>query len=338
MKGLKRFIGILVMMVVLLTPMTAFAGSVPEDLLSHDGAKVFFAELINYDKEEVLVSPFKVVKGDMDEREWVAFSDPSIVGNFMPMKGNVYLFAYFDDNNPIYIFNATSYDTAELKLKGATGDMWKRFETMLNEGKFEASDAVRRDALNADIELTGEEITLTEFLGLQNTADVEKIYICATDYSREEVTDIDAFLAVSDSIILKKTKSGAQAAMTGIYVDVQRFSGQRSWAYISEKGEVDNYYHIFSRLPARQYITSVGSIDALTDLVSASQGMPVMRHYKVFIIGGVVALAVLLIIVLSIKKRKGKKVTTEVHDSDTTDKSEPVDAEPTEDTENVENE
>ncbi len=307
MKGLKRIIGIMLMMVVLLTPITAFAGSVPEDLLSHDGAKVFFAELIAYDKEQIQVSPFKVVKGDMDEREWVTFSEPSVVGSFIPMEGNVYLFAYFDDNNPIYVFNATSYDTAELKLKGAEGDMWKRFETMLNEGKFEAADAVRRDAQNADVELTGEEITLTEFLGLQNTSDVEKIYVCATDYSKEEVA-IDAFLEVSDNIILKKTKTGAQAAMTGIYVDVQRLSGQRSWAYISEKGEVDNYYHIFSRLPARQYITSVSSIKALTDLVSASQGMPVMRHYKVLVVGGCASLLVIAIIVLAIRKykRKGK--------------------------------
>lgn len=313
MRGLKRFIGILVMML-LVTPMTVFAGSVPEDLLSHDDAKVFFAELISYDKEQVQVSPFKVIKGDMDEREWVTFSDPCVVGSFIPMEKNVYLFAYFDDNNPIYVFNATSYDTEELKLKGAKGDMWKRFEKMLNEGEFEEADAERRDALNADIALTGEEITLTEFLGLENTANVEKIYICATDYSRELVTDMDAFIDVCDTIILKKTKTGAPAAHTGIYVDVQRLSGVRSWAYISEKGEVDNYYHIFSRLPARQYITSVGSIDALTDLVSASQGMPQMRHYKVFVVGGIAILIVLALVVVALKKYKRKGTIADVRD------------------------
>ncbi len=314
MKVLKGVIGIFVIMVLLLTPMTAFAGSVPEDLLSHDGAKVFFAELISYDKEQVLVSPFKVIKGDMDEREWVTFSDPCVVGSFIPMAKNVYLFAYFDKNNPIYVFNATSYDTKELKLKGATGDMWERFEKLLNEGKFEAADAVRRDALNADIKLTGEKITLTEFLSLEDTSDVEKIYICATDYSREQVMDIDAFLEVSDSIILKKTATGAQAAETGIYVDVQRLSGERNWAYISEKGEVDNYYHVFSRLPARQYITSVASIDALIDLVSASQGMPKMRHYKVFAVGGIIVLIMLAVVVFAIKKRNKKEKAHDVRD------------------------
>ena len=314
MRVLKGIIGIFVIMVVLLTPMTAFAGSVPEDLLSHDGAKVFFAELISYDKEQVLVSPFKVIKGDMDEREWVSFSNPCVVGNFIPMTKNIYLFAYFDGNNPIYIFNATSYDTTELKLKGATSDMWKRFQKMLNEGEFEIADAARRDALNTDIKLTGEEITLTEFLSLENISDVEKIYICATDYSREQVMDIDAFLEVSDSIILKKTETGAQAAKTGIYVDVQRMSGERNWAYISEKGEVDNYYHIFSRLPARQYITSVASINELTDLVSASQGMPKMRHYKVFVFGGIAVLIMLAIVVFVIKKRKKKEKMHDVRD------------------------
>ncbi|MBQ3119115.1 MAG: right-handed parallel beta-helix repeat-containing protein [Clostridia bacterium] len=314
MRRLRCFMSVIVMMMVLLTPMTAFAGSVPEDLLSHDGAKVFFAELISYDKEQVLVSPFKVIKGDMDEREWVNFSKPCVVGNFIPMAKNVYLFAYFDENNPIYVFNATSYDTKELKLKGTTGDMWERFEKMLNEGKFEAADAVRRDALNADIKLTGEEITLTEFLNLEDTSDVEKIYICATDYSREQVMDIDAFLEVSDSIVLKKTETGAQAAKTGIYVDVQRMSGERSWAYISEKGEVDNYYHIFSRLPARQYITSVASINALIDLVSASQGMPQMRHYKVFAFGGIAVLIMLAIVVFVISKRKKRETMRDVRD------------------------
>ncbi len=308
MKGLKRFIGILVMLALILAPSAALAGSVPEDLLSHDGAKVFFAELISYDKEQVQVSPFKVVKGDMEEREWVTFSDPCVVGNFMPFDGNVYLFAYFDENNPIYIFNATSYDTEELKLKGAEGDMWKRFEKMLNEGKFEAADAVRLDTLNEDIELTGEQMTLTDFLELNNLADVEKIYICATDYSREEVVDINEFLKVTDSVILKKTRTGAPAVQTGIYVDVQRFSGERSWAYISEKGEVDNYYHIFSRLPAREYITSVGAIDALTDLVSASQGMPKMRDYKPFIIAGIVILLLVLLVIFAIKRYKNSFV------------------------------
>jgi polygalacturonase len=192
--------------------------------------------------------------------------------------------------------------------------MWERFEKLLNEGKFEAADAVRRDALNADIKLTGEKITLTEFLSLEDTSDVEKIYICATDYSREQVMDIDAFLEVSDSIILKKTATGAQAAKTGIYVDVQRMSGERSWAYISEKGEVDNYYHVFSRLPARQYITSVASINELTDLVSASQGMPQMRHYKVFVFGGIVVLIMLAIVVLAIKKRNKKEKAHDVRD------------------------
>lgn len=306
MKSFRKIIGILIMCVILMMPFTAFAGDVPEGLLSEDGAKVFFGELINYDDDEVEVSPFKVIKGDMDEREWVKFAEPCVVGGFKPLKKNIYLFAYFDDNNPIYIFNADSYDTKTVKLKGIEGDMWERMQKYLNEGKFEEADAKRRDAKNAEVKLTGEKITLAEFLNIKTVDDIEKVYICNTEYTREEVA-LEDFLPVAESIILEKTATGAQSELNGIYVDVHRLEGQRTYAFISEKGEVDNYFHVFSRLPARQYITSTANIKKLQDLVSASQGMPRMRKNKTYLYIGIGAVVVLGVVVLSVVKKKKKK-------------------------------
>lgn len=306
MKPFKKIISVLIMCIILVMPFAAFAGDVPEGLLSEDGAKVFFGELINLDKNEVEVSPFKVIKGDMDEREWVTFSEPCVVGDFKPLKKNIYLFAYFDDNNPIYIFNADSYDTKTVKLKGIEGEMWERMQKYLNEGKFEEADARRLDAKNETIKLTGEKITLADFLNIDNTQDIEKIYICNTEYTREEVA-LEDFLPVAEEIILEKTKTGAQAEERGIYVDVHRIEGQRTYAFISEKGEVDNYFHVFSRLPARQYITSTANIKKLQDLVSASQGMPRMRKNKTYLYIGIGAVVVLGIVVSSVVKKKKKK-------------------------------
>ena len=306
MKHFRKIIGILIMCVILMVPFTAFAGSVPEDLLSSDDAKVFFGELVNYSEDEVEVSPFKVIKGDMDEREWVKFSEPCVVGGFKPLKKNIYLFAYFDDNNPIYIFNADSYDTKTVKLKGIEGDMWERMQNYLNEGKFEEADAKRRDAKNADIKLTGEKITLADFLNIKTIDDIEKVYICNTEYTREEVA-LEDFLPVAKEIILEKTATGAQSELNGIYVDIHRQAGQRTYAFISEKGEVDNYFHVFSRLPARQYITSTANIKKLQDLVSASQGMPRMRKNKTYLYIGIGAVVVLGVVVLSVVKKKKKK-------------------------------
>ena len=40
---------------------------------------------------------------------------------------------YFDENNETNIFEVTSYDTAALKIKNTDFDIWKRFESYLND-------------------------------------------------------------------------------------------------------------------------------------------------------------------------------------------------------------
>ena len=52
------------------------------------------------------------------------------------VPGEIYLFTYYDDVNTTDIFEVTTYDTKTLKLKHVEGDMWKRFEKYLNEGRY----------------------------------------------------------------------------------------------------------------------------------------------------------------------------------------------------------
>ena len=61
---------------------------------------------------------------------------PYAMGGFKITVGKVYLFTYYDDVNSTDIFEVTTYNTRTLKLKHVEGDMWKRFEKYMNEGKY----------------------------------------------------------------------------------------------------------------------------------------------------------------------------------------------------------
>ncbi|MBQ7007947.1 MAG: hypothetical protein IJN05_01905, partial [Ruminococcus sp.] len=168
---MKKLISFICMIMILLSvSMTALAGSIPEDLLHEDFAQIFFAEVVYYhpDKEnpDIELSPVKVIKGDVKTGVKLTYYNPNTVGDFKVKEGNVYLFTYFDENNPTDIFEVTSYDTSTLKLKNVEGDMWKRFEQYLNEGRYLSAEHDRIDRLNNELVVeNGETITLSELLG-----------------------------------------------------------------------------------------------------------------------------------------------------------------------------
>ena len=149
---MKRLFGFICITVMILSmSITALAGSIPEDLLYEDFAQIFFAEVVYYypDKEnpDIELSPVKVVKGDVKMGGKLTYYNPNTVGDFKVKEGNVYLFTYFDENNPTDIFEVTSYDTSTLKLKNVEGDMCIRFQKYLNNGDYEEAEQERRDRL-----------------------------------------------------------------------------------------------------------------------------------------------------------------------------------------------
>ena len=136
---MKKIFSTLVVIISLLLTVNVFAGDIPECLLS-DQAQLFFGEVVDYhpDKENpsIGVSPVKVIKGDIVEGSYRVYNSPWPMGNFTVVPGEIYLFTYYDDVNTTDIFEVTTYDTKTLKLKHVQGDMWKRFEKYLNEGKY----------------------------------------------------------------------------------------------------------------------------------------------------------------------------------------------------------
>jgi len=136
---MKKIFSTLVVIISLLLTVNVFTGDIPECLLS-DQAQLFFGEVVDYhpDKENpsIGVSPVKVIKGDIVEGSYRVYNSPWPMGNFTVVPGEIYLFTYYDDVNTTDIFEVTTYDTKTLKLKHVQGDMWKRFEKYLNEGRY----------------------------------------------------------------------------------------------------------------------------------------------------------------------------------------------------------
>lgn len=149
---MKRCLTVLLALLLLTLPATA--GAIPESLLHSDDALVFFGEVLSYHPDvSVEVSTVKTIKGDVVPGVG-HYAKPSTVGDFNVVPGYVYLFTYLDENNPTEIFEVTSYDTAELKLRNTTGDMWERFEEYLNNGEYEKAEAERLERLGRAEELT----------------------------------------------------------------------------------------------------------------------------------------------------------------------------------------
>ena len=70
MKRLIALVAVLICMMMIL-PLTAFAGDIPESLLYEEGAQLFFGEVLSYhpDKEnpDIEVSPVVGIKGNVKE-------------------------------------------------------------------------------------------------------------------------------------------------------------------------------------------------------------------------------------------------------------------------------
>ena len=210
MKKLITFICITIML--LSMSLTALAGSIPEDLLYEDFAQIFFAEVVYYhpnkEKPDIEFSPVKKIKGDVKLGTKQIAYNFNTVGDFDIKEGNVYLFTYFDENNPTDIFEVSSYDTSTLKLKNVEGDMWKRFEKYLNEGRYLSAEHERIDRLNNELVVeNGETITLSELLGGydDSESDVAFYYPDGIDTKVNQV-ERKKFFKIAEDIVCTEIK------------------------------------------------------------------------------------------------------------------------------------
>jgi len=316
MKKIISLFGIIIMLISLST--TALAGSIPEDLLHSDDAQIFFAEVIYYhpDKEnpDMELSPVKVVKGDVKTGVKLTYYNPNTIGDFKIVEGNVYLFTYFDENNPTDIFDVTSYDTSTLKLKNVEGDMWKRFEQYLNEGRYLAAEQERLDNQNEGLPVEGENISLVELIGVpKEKAEEIKIHYQRAVYD----IDVDKFYKAIDNIVLTDIEDVSLTQQNGdilslpygMYITVNGFDG---YVFITDDCKVDKYGLHHSDIPNGEYTMKFIDKAKITALFEADAyklpplESPYARYIVYGVLLGVVAIFIIAFAIgFAVKKKRG---------------------------------
>lgn len=128
---------------VLLRPITGLAGSVPEDLLHSDDAMLFFGEIKSIDGDSVTVVQLAKIKGAFSENAELTYDECWLEH---PEEGKVYLCGYFDENNPLYLWETDSCNPETLTIL-QKDEMAQRLQQYLNEGRFTEEEAARQQRL-----------------------------------------------------------------------------------------------------------------------------------------------------------------------------------------------
>lgn len=307
---MKKIISIASVVVMLLSlSITASAGSVPEDLLSSDDALVFFGEVLSYSENtEIQVKPVLKVKGNVVLETPVSYKEPTPCGEIDIDEGRVFLFTYFDENNPTYIFETSSYDVKTLKLSGTEHDMWKRFEEMLNNGEFTEAENARINKLNESLTKTGDKISIKELMGL-NPETTETVHLIINDNEKYEI-DKEEFLALSEEIIVTDIENTQIDTEDGMYILIN--NDYYAPLFISKGCKVEKHSPKFSRPPYADYTMNAEDLNKLYELLPKEAGnfLPPLKtssNVGVFIgIGAAAALVVLAVVFVFVSKKKKK--------------------------------
>lgn len=265
---MKKLICLLVLMLIFNT--TCYAGSIPEDLLHEDDARLFIGRVdgrttlkestIPYEENEVIyidITPVHKFKGDVEIGVQERYTRHDF-GNFIPQKDKEYLFAYIDENN-FYIYEIKSWDGKTIKLVNSNKyDMDARLEQYINEGSFEIAEKERADL--------GNQISFSDFLYKETMSDNDAVKASLRYQDNICEVDIDKFLKVADEITVTNVKNGmlqdmtyggpavTEAYKTVLYVELLD-KDQQVVAYgaVSRFGEVDRYGLFMSRLMSKDY-------------------------------------------------------------------------------------
>lgn len=300
-------------MTLLLFTLTAFAGDVPESLMYEDGAKIFFGEVTAYqpggEKPYIEVSPFKVIKGDVENGISQTSYNFIKVGDFEIKRGKVYLFTYFDENNSTYIFETTTMYTATLKLKNTTGDMWERFEEYLNAGKYEEAELERVGKLE-DYQKVKNARVLADLL-VFDRSDVDKIEVIYPGEGdpRGVYVDKDKFFDIAETISLDAVNRIDEVDKGVIIVAIDKDSNRHS-IWLDEKHRIGCTEYETSSAVTTQYDISRGDYIKMYAFLpqEATAHIPLknpMKKYIAMAVGGsVLAFLTAFMIGFVIKKKR----------------------------------
>lgn len=337
---MKKLLSLLGVMVLLLTmSVSVFAGSVPEDLLQEDAAKVFLGTVENYTTKDIPSAPYteidsveviptEKIKGEVEIGIKQTYSKCHCL---LELKPDVeYLFGYFDENN-FYIYEIESREDKQFKLVDSDKhDMTKRLEDYLNDGAFAMAEQERSTL--------GEQISLVEFLYKKpslSSSLVEKVSLRIQD--EVVVVDKDKFYEVAEDIMITNVKNDiledtkphssiTDAYKTVLYIELLDANDQLVYfGAVSRFGEVDNYGLFMSRLMNKDYEMKTEDLSKLYSLlpnevqkkIIAPEGLPTddplevpavpKKNYTGWVIGGVAVIFVIAFAIgFGIRKKKQK--------------------------------
>ena len=147
----KRLFCVLSMLVLFSVTTVCYAGSIPESLLHEASSQVYFGEIKSVDGESITIIQRQKIKGEFSEdREvtYAGFSSTDLTFTDSPKIGEIYLCGFINENNPLYIWEVTDFETEDPKIKNAD-DQSKRLMEYLNTGKFEEQEKERNTAISA---------------------------------------------------------------------------------------------------------------------------------------------------------------------------------------------
>ena len=264
MKKVISLIGVFIIMLTL--TVSVFAGSIPEDLLSDDEAKLYVGRIENFTDEEtpsapyvkvtsVSITPVEKFKGEVEIGKAIAYDKTNM--HLKLENGKEYLIADIDENN-LYAYEIEYKTEKEIKLVNSRKyDMVQRLENYLNEGAYARAEQERSDI--------GNQISFAEFLFAKPLADsnVKKVIFRVQD----EICEVafDEFEKVAKEIMITNVKNEAlhdekakpkqpDPYKTNLYIELQDGNEQLvSYAAVSRHGEVDKYALMMSRLMNKDY-------------------------------------------------------------------------------------
>ena len=333
MKKIISLIGIVAFM--LSMTLTAFAGSIPEDLLSDDDAKLYIGAIEDFTDEEtpsspyvkvtsVSITPVEKIKGDVKIGETIAYDKTNM--HLKLEKGKEYMIADIDEHN-LYAYEIETKTEKEIKLANSEKyDMVQRLENYINEGAYARAEQERASL--------GTQISLAEFMYAKpmSSSNVKKATLRYQDELCE--VDVDEFENIAKEIMITNVKNEAlhdekakpkqsDPYKTNLYIELLDGNEQLvSYAAVSRHGEVDRYGLMMSRLMQKDYEMEKDDLQKLYSLLPEdvqinmvvpedSSVKPLVlpdvtaQNYKPWLYGGIASIFIIAFVIgFAVKKRK----------------------------------
>ncbi len=273
MKKIISLIGIIAIM--LSMTLTAFAGSIPEDLLAEDNAKLYIGTIEDFTDEEtpsspyvkvtsVSITPVEKFKGDVEIGKTLQYDKTNMYLKLE--KGKDYLIADINEHN-LYAYEMKAKTDKEIKLVDSENyDMVQRLENYINEGAYAMAEHERATL--------GTQISFAEFLYPKPmvTSNIKKVTLRYQDELHE--VGVDEFEKIAKEIMITNVKddalieSGQEGSYkTVLYIELLDENEQLvSHGAVSRFGEVDKYGLMMSRLMAKDYEMKTEDLQKLYSL------------------------------------------------------------------------